>query len=82
MNAYEVCAYRNDGTLAAFALLYGYAERAERAAKCEGSRLARHYPGVALRLVVSRRTARGGWREVFARGPGARRWSRVKGGAR
>ena len=78
MSSYEVSVYRTDGTLAACAFLYGYSDHA---AKCEGSRLARYYPGVALRLVIAVRTPRRPWREVFERPPGARRWSRVKGGA-
>ena len=78
MNAYEVSAYRTDGTLAACAFLYGCSERTS---KREGTRLTRHYPGVALRLVIARREPRRPWRDVFERGPGARRWTRVKGGA-
>lgn len=78
MSSYEVSAYRVDGTLAACAFLYG---SSERATKREGSRLARHYPGVALRLVIAVRTPRRPWREVFERPHGARRWTRVKGGA-
>ena len=78
MSSYEVSAYRPDGTLAACAFLFG---ASEHATKREGTRLARHYPGVALRLVIALRVPRRPWREVFERGPGARRWTRVKGGA-
>lgn len=77
MSSYEVSAYRADGTLAAFAFLYG---GSERTSKREGTRLTRHYPGVALRLVIALREPRRPWREVFERAPGERRWSRVKGG--